>query len=210
MIERLKDLIEALIFISLEPLGLEQLKLILQEFAPAEIERALAELIQDQEAGRGGIRVQMTAGGYIFATRPEFDAWVRRLLSIERKTKLSMAALETLSTVAYHQPITQAEISALRGVDATYTLKTLLQKKLIKIAGRKKAPGSPLIYRTTDKFLEYFGLNSLEDLPKEEEISKLLEPDRLEPLEDEPLDRDAAPAQELQDPTRANDEGEKS
>lgn len=210
MIERLKDLIEALIFISLEPLGLEQLKLILQEFAPAEIERALAELIQDQEAGRGGIRVQMTAGGYIFATRPEFDAWVRRLLSIERKTKLSMAALETLSTVAYHQPITQAEISALRGVDATYTLKTLLQKKLIKIAGRKKAPGSPLIYRTTDKFLEYFGLNSLEDLPKEEEISKLLEPDRLEPLEDEPLARDAAPAQELQDPTRANDEGEKS
>ena len=210
MIERLKDLIEALIFISLEPLGLEQLKLILQEFAPAEIERALAELIQDQEAGRGGIRVQMTAGGYIFATRPEFDAWVRRLLSIERKTKLSMAALETLSTVAYHQPITQAEISALRGVDATYTLKTLLQKKLIKIAGRKKAPGSPLIYRSTDKFLEYFGLNSLEDLPKEEEISKLLEPDRLEPLENEPLDRDAAPAQELQDPTRANDEGEKS
>jgi len=210
VIERLKDLIEALIFISLEPLGLEQLKLILQEFAPAEIERALAELIQDQEAGRGGIRVQMTAGGYIFATRPEFDAWVRRLLSIERKTKLSMAALETLSTVAYHQPITQAEISALRGVDATYTLKTLLQKKLIKIAGRKKAPGSPLIYRTTDKFLEYFGLNSLEDLPKEEEISKLLEPDRLEPLENEPLDRDAAPAQELQDPTRANDEGEKS
>ena len=210
MIERLKDLIEALIFISLEPLGLEQLKLILQEFAPAEIERALAELIQDQEAGRGGIRVQMTAGGYIFATRPEFDAWVRRLLSIERKTKLSMAALETLSTVAYHQPITQAEISALRGVDATYTLKTLLQKKLIKISGRKKAPGSPLIYRSTDKFLEYFGLNSLEDLPKEEEISKLLEPDRLEPLENEPLDRDAAPAQELQDPTRANDEGEKS
>ena len=210
MIERLKDLIEALIFISLEPLGLEQLKLILQEFAPAEIERALAELIQDQEAGRGGIRVQMTAGGYIFATRPEFDAWVRRLLSIERKTKLSMAALETLSTVAYHQPITQAEISALRGVDATYTLKTLLQKKLIKISGRKKAPGSPLIYRSTDKFLEYFGLNSLEDLPKEEEISKLLEPDRLEPLEDEPLARDAAPAQELQDPTRANDEGEKS
>jgi len=210
VIERLKDLIEALIFISIEPLGLDQLKLILQEFPPAEIERALAELIQDQEAGRGGIRVQMTAGGYIFATRPEFDAWVRRLLSIERKTKLSMAALETLSTVAYHQPITQAEISALRGVDATYTLKTLLQKKLIKISGRKKAPGSPLIYRSTDKFLEYFGLNSLEDLPKEEEISKLLEPDRLEPLEDEPLDRDAAPAQELQEPTRTNDEGEKS
>jgi segregation and condensation protein B len=197
VIERLKDIIEALIFISIEPLGFEQLKLILQEFAPADIERALEDLLRDQESGRGGIRVQMTAGGYIFATRPDFDSWVRRLLSIERKTKLSMASLETLSTVAYHQPITQAEISALRGVDATYTLKTLLHKKLIKIAGRKKAPGSPLIYRTTDKFLEYFGLNGLEDLPKEEEISKLLEADRMEPLEDEPADREfdlAAPA----------------
>jgi len=185
MNERLRDLIEALIFISMEPLGLERLKLILQEYPPADIERTLEELLRDQEAGRGGIRVQMTAGGYVFATRPEFDPWVRRLLAIERKTKLSMAALETLSTVAYHQPVTQAEISALRGVDPTYTLKTLLHKKLIRIAGRKKAPGSPLLYRTTDKFLEYFGLNSLEDLPKEEEISKLLEPDHLEPLEDE-------------------------
>jgi segregation and condensation protein B len=194
MIDRLKDLIEALIFISIEPLGAERLKLILQEFPPAEIDRALDGLLRDQEAGRGGVRVQMTAGGYVFATRPEFDVWVRRLLSIERKTKLSMAALETLSTVAYHQPITQAEISALRGVDASYTLHSLLHKKLIRIAGRKKAPGSPLLYRTTDKFLEYFGLNSLEDLPREEEISKLLEPDRLEPVEEEALAGGAAPA----------------
>jgi len=195
MTERLKDLIEALIFISIEPLGPERLKLILQEFPPAEIERALDELLRDQEAGRGGVRVQMTAGGYVFATRPEFDVWVRRLLSIERKTKLSMAALETLSTVAYHQPITHAEISILRGVDASYTLHSLLHKKLIRIAGRKKAPGSPLLYRTTDKFLEYFGLNSLDDLPKEEEISKLLEPDRLEPIEEEALVEAAAPAE---------------
>ena len=194
MTERLKDLLEALIFISIDPLGLERLKLILQEFPPAEIERALDELLRDQEAGRGGVRVQMTAGGYVFATRPEFDVWVRRLLSIERKTKLSMAALETLSTIAYHQPVTHAEISVLRGVDASYTLHSLLHKKLIRIAGRKKAPGSPLLYRTTDKFLEYFGLNSLDDLPKEEEISKLLEPDRLEPIEEEALAEAAAPA----------------
>ncbi|MBN2207309.1 MAG: SMC-Scp complex subunit ScpB, partial [Candidatus Aminicenantes bacterium] len=185
MNERLKDLVEALIFISIEPLERERLKLILQEFPPDEVDKALDELLRDQEAGRGGIRVQMTGGGYVFSTRPEFDVWVRRLLSIERKTKLSMASLETLSTVAYHQPITQAEISAMRGVDASYTLHSLLHKKLIRIAGRKKAPGSPLLYRTTDKFLEYFGLNSLDDLPQEEEISKLLEPDRIEAVEEE-------------------------
>lgn len=194
MIERLKDLVEALIFISVEPLGRERLKLILQEFPGDEVDKALDELLRDQEEGRGGVRVQATAGGYVFATRPEFDAWVRRLLSIERKTKLSMAALETLSTVAYHQPITHAEISMMRGVDASYTLHSLLHKKLIRIAGRKKAPGSPLLYRTTDKFLEYFGLNSLEDLPREEEISKLLEPDRIEAVEEEALAGDAGPA----------------
>jgi segregation and condensation protein B len=99
---------------------------------------------------------------------------VRRLLKIDKKSRLSSAALETLSVIAYHQPITLSEISALRNVDSSYTLKTLLQKKLIKIVGRKTSPGKPLIYRTTERFLAYFGLNSLGDLPTEEEISKIL------------------------------------
>ena len=93
----------------------------------------------------------------------------------EKKAKLSHASLETLSIVAYHQPITQAEISAIRGVDASHSLRTLLHKKLVKIIGRKKSPGNPLIYRTSKRFLIYFGLDSLDDLPTQEEIEKIIE-----------------------------------
>ncbi len=114
----------------------------------------------------------------MLVTRPEFDAYVRRLLKIDRKSRLSAAALETLSIVAYHQPITLAEVSALRNVDSSYSIKSLLQKKLVKIVGRKKAPGNPLVYRTSDRFLAYFGLNSLDELPTEEEIAKILGEDK--------------------------------
>ncbi|GAG27244.1 unnamed protein product, partial [marine sediment metagenome] len=107
-------------------------------------------------------------------TKTENDKWIKRLLNLEKKSKLSPAALETLSTVAYHQPITQAEISSLRGVDSTHALKTLLKKRLLKITGRKKSPGRPLIYRTTNKFLIYFGLDSIKDLPSNEEIEIIL------------------------------------
>ncbi len=178
MTPALKDIIEALIFISLEPLTLEKIKEVLTDFPGAEVDSSLKELLQDYAASAKGIQIIQTAGGYVFTTRPEFDSWVRRLLKIDRKSRLSSAALETLSVIAYHQPITLSEISALRNVDSSYTLKTLLQKKLIKIVGRKSSPGKPLIYRTTERFLAYFGLNSLEDLPTEEEISKILGEDR--------------------------------
>jgi segregation and condensation protein B len=178
MKEQLRPIIESLIFISLEPLSLEKLKSVLQDFPQEEVELALQELLKSNESNERGIQIIQSGGGYLFATKPEYDPWVKRLLNIERKTKLSQASLETLSIIAYHQPITQAEISALRGVDSTYTLKTLLQKKLTKIVGRKKAPGKPLIYRTSEKFLLYFGLNSLDDLPSEEEILKILEDEK--------------------------------
>jgi len=178
MTPTLKDIIEALIFISLEPLTVEKIKEVLNDFPEAEIDSSLEELLQNYAASEKGIQIIQTAGGYVFTTRPEFDSWVRRLLKIDRKSRLSSAALETLSVIAYHQPITLSEISALRSVDSSYTLKTLLQKKLIKIVGRKNSPGKPLIYRTTERFLAYFGLNSLEDLPTEEEISKILGEER--------------------------------
>ncbi len=170
-----KTIIESLIFISLEPLSKEKIKGILAEFSPEEIETALLELTTDYNSPGRGIKIIEVAGGYLFSTQPELDSWIRRLLHSNRKSKLSPAALETLSTIAYNQPITLAEISSVRGVDASHALKTLLQKKLIKIVGRKKAPGKPLLYRTSDRFLRYFGLNSLEELPSAEEISKMLE-----------------------------------
>ena len=175
MIEHLQEIIETLIFISVEPLTKDKIREVLGDVAEADIDSALRDLSARYDSGPNAIRIIPAAGGYVFTTKPAFDPYVRRLLRIERKKKLSSQALETLSAVAYHQPVTQAEISAIRGVDSTYALHTLLENKIIKIVGRKDAPGRPLVYRTTEKFLAYFGLNALEDLPSEEELIKLMQ-----------------------------------
>ncbi len=176
MRDHLKEIVEALIFITVEPLTVGKIRSVLEDATEDEIKQAVEELQAWYEAGDRGIRLVSTAGGFQFATKSAFDPEVRRLLQIERKSRLSRAALETLSIIAYHQPVTQAEVNALRSVsDSTFTLHTLLQKKLIKISGRKKAPGSPLLYRTSEDFLIYFGLNDLSDLPSQEEIAKILE-----------------------------------
>jgi len=179
MTDNLKEIIENLIFISVEPLTLEKIKEVLEGVEEERIQQALEELVSGYNSENRGIHIIQTAGGYLFSTKPEYDPWVRRLLQIERKSKLSHQALETLSTIAYHQPITLSEISRMRGVDSSYTLKTLLQKRLVKIVGRKKSPGRPLVYRTTENFLAYFGLNSIQDLPSEEEISKIMEEEKV-------------------------------
>ncbi len=171
----LKEIIESLIFISLEPLSLEKIKGVLTDYPDAEIRKAVDELMETYGSNERGIQMVLTGGGYLFTTKPEHDLWIRRLLRNERKNRLSPAALETLSVIAYHQPVTLAEISAVRGVDASHSLKTLLLKRLAKITGRKKAPGKPLIYRTSDKFLIYFGINDIKELPSQEEIMKILD-----------------------------------
>ena len=176
MIEQLKEILEALIFISVDPLTMEKMREVLPDAAEDEIAAALKALGEELEARAGAVKLSQTAGGWVFSTKPAYDPWVRKLLQIERRKKISLASLESLSAIAYHQPVTHAEISLLRGVqDSTYALHTLLDNKLIKIAGRKEAPGRPLLYRTTDKFLAYFGLNSLEELPKEDELRKIME-----------------------------------
>lgn len=171
----LTEIIESLIFISLEPLSLDKIKSVLTDYPEREIEAAVQALLQSYASDKRGIQIIQSGGGYLFSTKPESDPWIRRLLKNERKNKLSPAAMETLSVVAYHQPVTLAEISAIRGVDASHSLKTLLLKRLVKITGRKKAPGKPLIYRTSNKFLTYFGINSIQELPSQEEILKILD-----------------------------------
>jgi len=174
----LSKVIESLIFISQDPITTEKIGSILEGTETEEIQAALDELVRKYESPDFGIQVRRLGGGYAFTTKPEHDGPVRRFLQIDRKNKLSTASLETLSIIAYHQPVTQSEISALRGVDSYYSVRSLLEKKLIKITGRRKAPGSPLIYRTSEKFLQYFDLNNLDELPSEQEIARILEEDK--------------------------------
>ena len=175
MTSALKNILETLIFISIEPLPFEKIRTLLTDFTSEDIQKNLDDLIQEYAQKNKGIQIVQVAGGYMFSTKIEYDPWIRQLLHVDRKNRLSIAAMETLSTVAYHQPLTLAEISAFRGVDSSHSLKTLLQKRLVKIIGRKKTPGKPLIYRTSNRFLSYFGLESLKDLPSQDEISKILE-----------------------------------
>jgi len=174
----LKNIVESLIFVSQEPLTLERIQTVLEGVPAADIQAAVDELVADTAADGRGVQVVHVGGGWLFSTKPAFDREIRRLLQIERKNRLSSAGLETLAAIAYRQPVTQAEISGIRGVDSTSSLKTLLEKSLIKIVGRKKAPGSPLVYRTSDEFLLYLGLNSLDELPSEEEIAKILQEEK--------------------------------
>ena len=174
----LKTLVEALLFVSQEPVTMERLQAVLEGVPAADIQSAVDGLVADTGAAGRGIHVIRVGGGWLFATKPDHDREVRKLLQIERKNRLSSAGLETLAAIAYRQPVTQSEVSAIRGVDSTGALKTLLEKKLIKIVGRKKAPGNPLVYRTSDEFLLYLGLNSLDELPSEEEIAKILEEEK--------------------------------
>jgi segregation and condensation protein B len=174
----LKNLVEALIFVSQEPVTPERLESVLEGVAAADIRAAVDALAADYAADGRGIQIIRTGGGWLFATKPAHDREVRRLLQIERKNRLSSAGLETLAAIAYRQPVTQSEVSAIRGVDSTGALKTLLEKKLVKIVGRKKAPGNPLVYRTSEEFLLYLGLDSLDELPSETEIAKILEEEK--------------------------------
>jgi segregation and condensation protein B len=174
----LKTLVEALIFVSQEPVTMERLRAVLEGVPEADIQAAVDQLAAEYGADGKGIQVIRIGGGWLFATKPDHDREVRKLLQIERKNRLSSAGLETLAAIAYRQPVTQSEVSAIRGVDSTGALKTLLEKNLIKIVGRKKAPGNPLIYRTSDEFLLYLGLNSLDELPSEAEIAKILEEEK--------------------------------
>ncbi len=115
------------------------------------------------------------AEGYQLCTRHEYNDFIRKFLKLDRSTRLSQPSLDTLSIIAYKQPLTRLEVDEIRGVDSSGVIKTLLEKKVIGPAGRKKVPGRPIMYRTTQKFLEYFGLKDLNDLPTLEDLREELE-----------------------------------
>jgi segregation and condensation protein B len=178
----LKAIVESLIFVHDHPLSLDRLALILEEYERADIRQALEELVEEYAASERGVVLVQVAGGYQLRSRPEHADYIRRLTKT-KGVKFSQSALETLAIVAYRQPVTRAEIEYLRGVDSGGVLKSLLEKKLLRILGKKEVPGKPLIYGTSREFLELFSLKDLSALPTLKEIQELAPPD---PFADQP------------------------
>jgi segregation and condensation protein B len=165
--------VEALIFASPEPITPKRLCRLLSEEPKEDVLAAIESLKADYE-NRPGLQMVEVAGGYQIVTRPELNDWVRRLFHEQSASKLTVAGLETLAVIAYKQPITALEIGEIRGVNTSGVLSTLLERHLIKIAGRKNVVGRPFVYATTKEFLIRFGLKDLGDLPKIEDMAEAL------------------------------------
>ncbi len=172
--ERDLAIIEALIFASDGPLPPRKIVEILPHLTERLVRRAVEELNAAYRQTERTFVIEEVAGGFRFFTLPEFEPFLKKLYANRNQQRLSQKALETLAIIAYRQPITRQEIEEIRGVSADGVIRTLLARNLITIAGRAEAPGSPFLYKTTKTFLEYFGLNSLNDLPKLKEIDELI------------------------------------
>ena len=182
---KLQSAIEALLFSSDQPLPLTLLCEAL-ETGPEEVSEALHRLGEEYAARDAGVELREIAGGWMLVTTSEQAEWVGRMLRGKRKMRLSRAALESMAIIAYKQPVTKSEVEAIRGVDSSAVLGTLLERNLVTIRGRSKVVGRPLLYGTTQEFLEYFGLKDLSELPRPEELRALVaarEPEQLDMME---------------------------
>ena len=177
--EDLKNILESLLFVAQEALSVERLKKLVGEADAAEIRQALEVLQADYDSRKGGFYLAEVAGGFQFRTRPDYTAWIRRLID-PKPVRLSKAALETLAIIAYKQPVIRTDVEHIRGVDCGGVLRQLLERKLVRVLGRREIAGRPLIYATTKKFLETFDLKDLKDLPTPREIEEFGKP----PLEE--------------------------
>ncbi|MGY6742497.1 MAG: SMC-Scp complex subunit ScpB [Cecembia sp.] len=169
--------IEALIFCSPSPLGLEEIQKCLTEMfkteVPAEhIQEAILDLQGKYQLDEFSFGLEHLAGGYQFLTKPAYQSSISILLKQQSQKRLSTAQLETLSIIAYKQPVTKTEIEHIRGVSCDYSIQKLLEKELVAIKGKSDSVGKPLLYGTSDKFMEYFGINNLGDLPQPKDFSQ--------------------------------------
>ena len=167
-----ESVVEAILFASDEPLSAERLVHIVEAGGVRQIRNCIESLNKKYTAGNFAFRIEQIAGGYQMMTLSQYNHWLKRLLRARTDTKLSQAALETLAIIAYKQPVMRADIEAIRGVAAGEVIRGLIYKGLVKIVGRAEVLGRPMLYGTTKKFLEIFGLNTLKDLPKIEELKK--------------------------------------
>jgi segregation and condensation protein B len=166
-----ESLVEAVLFASDEPLSDARLADIV-EIGVKQVRQYIQSLNEKYKANNNAFRIEQIAGGYQMLTLSAYNHWLQKLLRIRSEGKLSSAALETLAIIAYKQPVIRADIEAIRGVAVGEIIRGLMSKGLVKIVGRAEVIGRPMLYGTTKKFLEIFGLNSLKDLPKAEELKK--------------------------------------
>ena len=172
--EELKSIVENVLLAADQPINAGELcKIFLDGTDKDQLQSILDEL--KEEYSSRNLQVTEVADGYQLCTRHEYNDYIRKFLNLDRSTRLSQPSLDTLSIIAYKQPLTRQEVDEIRGVDSSGVIKTLLEKKVIGPAGRKKVPGRPIMYRTTQKFLEYFGLKDLSDLPTLEDLREVLE-----------------------------------
>lgn len=170
----LKPIIENLLLASDQPVSADLLyQTFLGRSSKDDLQAVLKELQEDYQSQN--LQIVEVADGYQLSTRPEYSDWIRKLLKLDKSFKLSRAALDTLAIIAYKQPLTRAEVDEIRGVDSSGVVRTLLEKKIICPAGRKNVPGKPMMFRTTQKFLEYFGLRDLSEMPTLEDFNEELE-----------------------------------
>ena len=172
-IKNYKSAIEALLFVSEKPVVLDQLKEVFPELKPSQIYDLIKDLQEEYVDREAGMVVVEIAGGFQMLSNSHAAGYIREFYKTKTKEKLSRPALESLAIIAYKQPVGRAEVEIIRGVNSDGTIAHLLNKGLIKITGRKEVPGRPFLYATTKEFLEYFGLKSLEDMPKMEEFGQL-------------------------------------
>lgn len=191
MNSELVAIIESLVFTAESALSTDRICDLLEEFGRDEIKAALAEIVAHHQGRGGGFELVEVAGGWQFRTRPAFHGYITRHIKT-RAAKFSQSALETLAIIAYRQPITRAEVEHLRGVDCGGVLKSLLEKHLVRILGKKDIPGRPLIYGTSKEFLEIFGLKDLKSLPTLREIQALDEVPQYERQEELQLEPEKA------------------
>ncbi|NUM79437.1 SMC-Scp complex subunit ScpB [bacterium] len=175
-----KHVVEAIVFASTEPLPIEKIVECIQrdEISKATVKTVIDVLNKEYQDRGMAMRIVKIAGGFQFATHPQYDKWVARLFASKAEKKLSQSSLEVLAIVAYRQPITRSEIEKIRGVNADWTLRSLMEKNLITVVGREDAPGKPLLFGTTKQFLEHFGLDAVSELPKLKEIEDILREDK--------------------------------
>jgi segregation and condensation protein B len=170
----LRAALEAILFVSNEPVKLDELAEAFADEGREAVVTQLEEIKRALDAGQGGFMLEQTAGGWRFATRAEHDPILKKYFAKKGENRLSIAALETLAIVAYRQPITAPEVSEIRGVNSNQTIRTLLERRMIRVAGRKNVVGSPFLYRSTREFLVHFGLNDILDMPRLEEFGDLI------------------------------------